>query len=424
MEPININNEEYISTDYLFGKAPVYCNKCRNGRELIRKKQINDYIFVKLVDKEWIITDGKSYKRDQVFFKKSFVDTIPEFNQEAIITDDNNVELAPDIIHLENSEKFKDNENNIIEIETRGERNVDKIYFKVKDVMEGFGMENIITTIIDKRSYGYLENIHYKYFNCRKIGKTQKNSNKIKKELYLTYEGMLRVLFASHSQKVKPFIKWATETLFTHQLGTKEEKKQLANKLLGCDIDESRKILKTSSCKISSIYLLTLGYVKDLRNSFQIPESFADNYILVKYGRTDNLERRLKEHQNKFNKIDNVNVLLKLYSYVDSDLASKAENDVKLLFQLNKNILVHPEYNELAVINPDDFDKWKQAYDIIRNNYGGSEVEYIYRIMSIEDKCEIKLLKKENEILEYKLKIMELEMKLSKLNIICDHHQL
>ena len=165
MNTIIINKKEYISTDELFEKAPVYCKVSRTGRDLIKKKNINDYIFAKLINDKWTLSDGKSNKFDKVFFKKTFVDTIPEINQEKeiVITDDNNVALAPDIIHLEDNEKFKDTDNNIIEIETRGSRQVDDIYFKVKDVMIGFK--------IDKRSFGYKENEHYNYFNCKKVRK-------------------------------------------------------------------------------------------------------------------------------------------------------------------------------------------------------------------------------------------------------------
>ena len=81
------------------------------------------------------------------------IKSIPEFNQEKIIIDDNNVQLAPDIIHLEDNEKFRDENNNIVDIETRGSRQVDGIYFKVKDVTISFKIENFDKNILDKKSY-------------------------------------------------------------------------------------------------------------------------------------------------------------------------------------------------------------------------------------------------------------------------------
>ena len=165
MTVIIINKEEYISSDVLFEKAPLYCKLSRTGRDLIKKKKITDYIFAKLVNKEWCVSDGKSYKYDKIFIKKSFYDTIPEVKQDKVIVDDNNIPLAPDIIYLDDSEKFKDENGVCVEIETRGTRKVDSIYFKVKDVSISFKMDNLLTTIISSSSI-YKEFKHYKYFNC------------------------------------------------------------------------------------------------------------------------------------------------------------------------------------------------------------------------------------------------------------------
>ena len=78
---------------------------------------------------------------------------------------------------------FKDDNNNILDIEVRGTREHNKCYFKVKDVMKGFDMPSLINTLTDKRRLdGYLEEEHYKYFTIQQNKKT-------KKELYLTYMG-------------------------------------------------------------------------------------------------------------------------------------------------------------------------------------------------------------------------------------------
>ena len=48
-----------------------------------------------------------------------------------------------------------------------------------------------------------------------------------KRELYLTYTGLLRVLFASHSKTASKFINWAAKTLFTAQMGTENQRNKL-----------------------------------------------------------------------------------------------------------------------------------------------------------------------------------------------------
>ena len=66
---------------------------------------------------------------------------------------------------LDDEEKFHDNEGNVVEIETRGEREHDKVYFLAKDVAMAFEMPKLMDTLTDKRRDGYKNNIHYQYFS-------------------------------------------------------------------------------------------------------------------------------------------------------------------------------------------------------------------------------------------------------------------
>ncbi len=208
MEPITINNKEYILGDYVYSNAPIYSKGCRSSRDIISKKQIEakNYIYARNKDNKWIISDGKSFKFDKIFFSKSFVDKIAELKQtDETITDDNNISKAPAIIILKDEEKFTDNDGNIIEIETRREREVDKIYFKVKDVSDSFMMPNLYKDIINKNT-SYEDDKDYKYFIIQKVENVSKKQLKLtttKKELFLTYEGMLRVLFVSKCGRAK-----------------------------------------------------------------------------------------------------------------------------------------------------------------------------------------------------------------------------
>jgi hypothetical protein len=123
-----------------------------------------------------VVSNGKSAKVDKVFFIKSFIKTIPELNKESEekVTDDKGIMEAPNLIHLKDEEKFRDNEDNIIEIETRGERDVKKIYFKVKDVANGFEMPNLENNV-QKEHTTYKNDIDYKFFICNVNGIQKKN---------------------------------------------------------------------------------------------------------------------------------------------------------------------------------------------------------------------------------------------------------
>ena len=128
MSCINYNDKNYVHGDFILSNAPIYSKGCRSSRDLVKKKNLESskYIFARLTDDKWLVTDGKSVKFDKVFFRNSFVNIIPELknkNSTEVIKDDNGIEKAPDIIELDNNEKFKDENGNFIEIETRGDRN-------------------------------------------------------------------------------------------------------------------------------------------------------------------------------------------------------------------------------------------------------------------------------------------------------------
>lgn len=109
---------------------------------------------------------------------------------------------APKIIELDSQEKFKDNDNNIIEIETRGSRECQNIFFRVKDIETNFSINNLYSTLLHKNG-SYDNNIDYKFFLCKRKKNSHKKTKKdiMRKELFLTYEGILRVLFLSRSEK-------------------------------------------------------------------------------------------------------------------------------------------------------------------------------------------------------------------------------
>jgi len=233
MQSIYINKKNYYFADDIINNAPIFCKGIRNGREFIRKKNIDDYEYVRLDNSDkWIVADGKSVKFDKVIIRKIYVDKIKELNDDDDVVDDHGTEKAPNIIKLNKNEKFKDSDGNILDIETREQRKCDKIFFKVKDVANEFEMPNLQDTVLDVRR-AYVAEKHYKFFMCEKTGNASNSPNKkITKELFLTYEGMLRVLFVSKNGKTKNFIKWAVETLFVVQMGATKQKTKLAASIL------------------------------------------------------------------------------------------------------------------------------------------------------------------------------------------------
>ena len=397
-EIIILNDVNYILSDILFKKAPIYCKTCRTTRDIIKKKEIyqSNYIYARFKDNNWIITDGKSPKYDKILFTEAFMKTINEFNGLIDIKDDTYIEKAPDILDLLDNEKFKDNNGNILEIETRGERNIDNIYFKVKDVSNIFEINDLRTTIIDNRYNGYKKNIDYKIFNCNYMGGN--NIITCRKILFLTYEGLLRVLFVSRNNKTKPFIKWAVETLFTCQLGTNTQKEKLVSNVLGISAKVIKEVFNCDTNTLPCVYLMTLGYVKDLRISMNIDNKYNDDCIVAKYGFTKELSRRTGEHLKIYNKINGCDLKLKHYSYIDPQYISNGENDIKDFMKALNLKLSYENYDELIIIPKEYIKIISEKYEYIGKKYAGHITELIIKIKELEDKYEKQELKHKYEI--------------------------
>jgi hypothetical protein len=444
MTTIKIDNKKYIIGEYILENALIYSKGARGSRDLIKKKVIDKskYIFARNINDVWTVNDGKSVKFDKVFFDKTFIKTIPELNNSANITDDNGIERAPNIIILNDNEKFKGHEGNILELETRGERTFNKIYFKVKDVGKEFGMEYLDETL-GKEHTSYMKDIDYKFFYCNKknfvLNKSNKKSNvntTIKKELFLTYRGLLRVLFVSQNNKTDDFIKWATETLFTIQMGTTQQKEELVGTVLGVSARVIKEVFNTATNTLPCVYLFTLNTVKNLRSSMKLDAQYNDDSIVCKYGFTKDLSRRTGEHIDTYKKIDNIELKLKYYSYIDPQYISKGESDIRLFMNALNINLNYENMEELVVIPKELITLVQKQYEMIGRNYMGHISELVTKIKELEDmyekqqlnhtiemqkvehnniilqnKLEMQKEKHEHELLKNEVEIMKMQIK-------------
>lgn len=304
---------------------------------------------------------------------------------------------APDLLELKNCEKFVDCNNHVLDIEVRGQREPDKCYFKVKDVSTAFYMPNLYI-VLTNNSNKYVNGTHYTYFTSKIL--TNHCEIVSRKELYLTYQGMLKVLFSSRTGNAESFQKWASAKLFTVQMGTIDQKQKLSSRLLGVSTDTVKSMCSKSSASISCIYLFSLGTVQQLRLTFNIPSKYEDDMLLVKYGRTEDLERRTNEHEKDYGKIEGVELRLLKYTHIDSQYISDAECDINHFLTHSNSKYDFPNRSELAIISKDKLKQVEKEYEKIRKIYAGSLNEIIHD----KDKLinEMHTLK-----LTHKLEIME-----------------
>lgn len=128
-----------------------------------------------------------------------------------------------------------------------------------------------------------------------------------------------------------------------------------------------KQIFNKNVSTIPCIYLLSLNTVKDLRSTFNIPTDYDDKMIVCKYGCTEDIERRIKEHQNNYGKINKVNLELVLFSYIDPKYIFDAEKSISNYFhkyKLNKD-------EEIIIIDNKDMKNIKAQYDMVQQAYSG-----------------------------------------------------
>ena len=121
-------------------------------------------------------------------------------------------------MELEPHEKFHDTDGGILEIETRGRRHVDEIFFRVRDVMKRFDMPRLDISLRHETT-NYERGLHYKRFTRSAPGGVgKKNTKKTVKSLFLKYHGLMRVLIVSRNKNAEKFSRWAITKLFAMQL--------------------------------------------------------------------------------------------------------------------------------------------------------------------------------------------------------------
>jgi hypothetical protein len=350
---------------------------------------------------KWSKTKGTSYRTDRVLIETDIIETISEFNEDCKLLQD--IQIAPNIIHLNDNEKFKDEHGNLLEIETRGKRKYNEVFFKLDDVSDKFNITSLKNTVIDNRK-AYTKHIDYTEFYCKYTA----NGGSItrKKHYFLTYEGLLRVLFVTRNNKTAPFIKWAIEVLFISHMGILEDKQKLVGDILGVNAKVVKEVFNCDSNTLPCVYLFTLGYVKDLRDSMKINEEYNDNYIVAKFGFTKDLSRRTKEHIIHYNKINNCMLKLKHYAYIDPQYMSSAEKDIKD-YVSNLNLKFSFDNDDELIIIPDKLlSLISDKYDHIGKKYSGHISELIIRIKELESYIE-------KITLEHKLEVSTLTSSLT-----------
>jgi len=176
--------------------------------------------------------------------------------------------------------------------------------------------------------------------------------------------------------------------------------------LLNINVRSIRDVFKSSVNSFPCIYLFELGKVCQLRDTFNISSDIDDNMMVYKYGMTENMKDRILSHINDYGKMKNVNMNLKLFSYIDVKYKVNAEQDLRMFFN-SINIKLELDgtgeagnRNELIVINDKMYKMVEKHFKTVSNEYLGATKEIQEKMEKMKNEHENELLKKDMEILK------------------------
>ena len=155
--------------------------------------------------------------------------------------------------------------------------------------------------------------------------------------------------------------------------------------------------------------------------------------IVCKFGFTDNIERRLTQHQRDYGNLKNVNLELLKFTTIDVKYIVEAEQELRKLFQnFNKRLIVKIDDKseqmflengindknryELVILNKNELETVYKYYKYIGNEYAGSTSQLQNKIEQmkhenekIKQEIELERREHENELLKKEMEILKLQ---------------
>jgi len=412
LDTTNFNGREYYLANDLKEKYPEAFRGIKKGhiRDIVRHRVIpeEECVYATQINIMTWKLSNKSVDKAKLFISKDWWDE-HIFEKSTSSDEDPTVktkyDIAPPVIEVSDEMMFKDLNGEPISIEIRGnlingQLDEDNMYFNLDDTSKGFGIPNLYIAVINNDRDGYIENEDYKKFYVKNSGGAKVINDyicptrKIEVKVFLTYEGLLRVLYVSRNANSRKFRKWATHILFTHQFASKEQKQELASQLVGVSYSDYKMIFDTNASAFPCIYIIIIGLVSKLRKKYKIPEKYPDNDLVLKFGYAKDFKKRLLQHSYERNYGHNIKVLhtqqidvlhissaetaLEEYLYgrildIPTEKFVDKENDKEFISEGKKELFVLPDTKA-------DKDWLNYILNRIGENYAGRTKEFKHQL--------------------------------------------
>ncbi len=345
-------------------KLRPYAKGIKTVNDLITNKGYKDVIIGKITKGQLIQVEDNNTGRQTRFVNKNEVLSLFDTNSNDVKI----LEQAPPILRADDLVFFKDDDGVEHHVLMRGEREKDKIFFKLKDVEKVFQMERLDETIQQDKS-AYTEGRYYRWFNIsynekpipygfsskEDIDKSDDSTkeNKRSKELYFTYVGLKHLIEASRSGVAYKFKSWLDDVLFAVSFGTVEQKATVLARSFDMEVDHLKAMMSKTSNDISCLYLI------------DIKQMDGDRHI-YKYGYTKHLNKRMYQHKRKYG--DNIELVQ--WVMVPEQFLSQAETKIRdssLIYSFKKE-----GEQELISMDDNELKSLLVSYETIAQRYQGS----------------------------------------------------
>lgn len=205
------------------------------------------------------------------------------------------IKSAPPLFNL--GQPFTTLDGKMAKIEIRGI--YPDLFFKADDISVEFGIPHLVDMIMSEDT-GFQKNIHYQEFFVE-IPVNKGGLKRNKKELFLTYIGLLVMLFVSRTPMTDYFQETSSKILSTCQFGSNDDKFKLVATLLSTSIETIKDVFsEIDSVTTPTIYILSLGTVKNLRNLLNIDIKYTDDMCVLSYGCSSNIYSTMAHYYNEY----------------------------------------------------------------------------------------------------------------------------
>jgi hypothetical protein len=356
-EPFSFEGHDvFLLNDLITYDKAFFVGCIEKPRKTILKQNIPDdqYWFASFSERteQWSKSIPENKKAKILISEEWVHNNLPKFtgNKEVY-----KYKPLPPLLELNDHEKFRDQAGNVHEVEVRGDRSKTGIRFSCKDIARVFEMHSIESNINKT-----LDNSDYEVF-C-----SDKNTRGNRTVMFVSFKGLLKIIFASRSMVAEQFQDWATALIYTAYLGTTEQRIEMASEMIGVNAQMVKDVLTTCVTSMPCVYLFNVGKITNLRKQHEELKPFKKGF-LFKWGRTNDLKRRTGEHIRTYGDLHSSALQLKYFSPVDNMHEVDAENEIRKYFE--KNAVQFRNHQELIILDKSQISAARKFYEDVYDKY-------------------------------------------------------